>query len=260
MWAERIKDYLRIPPDFGLGDFPSRWSGPSAHNGSDGNAGLKKALVDKTQAGLFTLYSGVLIWAAARLETKTDVSPLKDLAVALFCLQQDNSYYRPPEARADIGEIDEAERYVSTVLYLMHLFFQDRMRNGGRWPLYPNFVAVAKAITLTRYHMGAPQRAVFDPWLKAAITRVDVLAPFPQHAELSPRIPPEAQEAQRAATMGTPIPPQALDLTRAVGGLDFPAAWTEFLTTVEWPSNRYLNPPHSVELAPGHGRAYAEPR
>ena len=260
MWVRRIKEFLRVPPDFGSGDFPEAWSKPRDHAGPDGDTPLKFALLEKKQGGLYAIFSGVMIWAAARLEQKTDVSALEHLAVALFLLQQDNSYYRPPARRATIIEINKEEKYTATVLYILDRFYEDRLYNRGRWPLYPNFASVAQVINLTRHHMGPVQRAVFDPWVEGIIARTAVLAPFPESKQLQPDIPEAEQEAQRIATMGPAIPPQALDLSADVGELDFTEAWRAFLTTVDWSSNRYLNPPEAVALASGRGRAYAEPR
>jgi hypothetical protein len=257
-WAARIKEFLQVPSDFSADDFPDAWSKPSDHVGPDDLTPLKAALFDKQQGGLYAIQSGVLIWGASRLESKTDVSALKELAVALFLLQQDNSYYRSPERRTNILEINEFEKYEAPGLYILDIFFDDRFYDGRRWPLYPHFSSLAQIVNLTRHHMGPAQRASFDPWLNGIIERMAILAPLPDTVDLPDEIPEDEKEAQRVVTMGPAIPPQALDLSRPFQDHDPREAWIEFLTTVDWPGNRFLNPPESV--APVRGRAYAEPR
>ena len=260
MWSKLIRDFLGIPGNFGYGDFPEGWSKPESHTGPAEFTPLKSALLAKRQGGLYAILSGVLVWTAARLEHKTDVSALEDLAVALFLLQQDNAYYRRPAKRTSIIDINRSEKYAATVLNMLDIFYEDRFYNLQRWPLYPNFSAVAQTINLSRHHMGPAQRAVFDPWVEGMIARIGVLASFPEAAQLQFDIPEAEQENQRIQTMGPAIPPQALDLSVDAATLDAPQAWRAFLTSVDWAGNRYLNPPDAVVLPPGRGRAYAEPR
>jgi hypothetical protein len=257
MWAKRIGDALSIPDDFSSDDFPSEWSEPMHHATSGGP--LKAALIDKTQGALHAIYSGVLIWAARRLERMTDVKALEDLAVMLFCYQHDPDYLFAGEEPPGILDSSRAEKYRGTEMYLRYLIFYQFWSNGWNWPLLPHYSTVAEAISLARYHMGPKQRATFDPWVEGIISRMNVLAPLTEHADLTPNVPEPDKAARRLLVMGPPIPPQLLDLRLDPNGLDMSAASREFLTTVDWRDNRYLKSPKDIVLASG-GRPYQDPR
>jgi hypothetical protein len=259
MWAQRLSDSLNIPADFGIADFPGEWSKPTDHTGPEGSSPLKTALVDKTQSALYAIYSAVLIWTARRLEYMTDIKPLEELAVALFCYQHDPAYLTTARKRPRLLEIARREKYEATVLYFEYAIFYDRWCNNGDWSLFPNFSIVADAINLARHHMGARQRAVFDPWVEAVIERMNILAPLPQHADFTWEIPEEAMPAQRLVTMGPPVPPQALDVRLDLEDFDMAAASKEFLTTVDWQGNRYLSRPEDISQRT-NGQPYRDPR
>lgn len=199
------------------------------------------------------------MWASKRLAQMTDTTALEDLAIALFCYQQDSSYLFVGHARPRILHANRADRFQATEIYLRYLIFYDVWKNSGNWPVLPNFSMVAKAINLTRYHMGPKQRAIFDPWVEGIINRMNVLAPLPEHARLTWDIPQSDEPSQRLLVMGVPVPPQVLNLHLDLGGLDMFAASREFLTTVDWQNNRYLKPPEDIVLASG-GRPYQDPR
>lgn len=260
MWVERIAAFMNVPGDLGLGTFPTKWTRPIDHVGGKGETPLKVALTAKRQGGLYALSSGVMIWAAARMGEMTDVTPLRDLALAQFFMQQHPAYYRHPDAIPDVNEINRTDKYEATVSFILKYFFDDWFFNRRDWPLYPNFAAVAEIITLCRYHMGPDRPAAFDGWVEGMIERISEIAAYPEARNLSFRIPPDLRPATRLATMGPAIPPQALDLSVDASRMDMREAWREFLTTVDWASNRFLNPPGAVHLPPGFGRPYEEPR
>jgi hypothetical protein len=257
VWAEKISRSLSIPEGFGEGDFPTRWSTPSAH--AEPPPALKLALIDKTQSALHTIYAGVLIWVSRRLQDKTDTKGLEDLAVMLFCYQHDASYLRMPEKRPRILHASRAEKFEGTAIYLQYLAFYAFWLNEKNWPLLPHWSEVAGAITLARYHMGANQLALFDPWVQGIIARMNVLGPLPEHERLSPSVPKDKELEQRQRVMGSPIAPHLLDLRVNLSEVDSAAAAREFLTTVDWRNNQYLQPPENVILASG-GSAYRDPR
>lgn len=260
VWEERLRCYLPIPTDFSAEPFPADWIKPSAHSGARGDTPLKGVLTDKRQGGLYALTSGVLIWTAERLRNLTDVRPLEELSVALFLFQQDPAYYRHPADRPKIRSIDTAEKYEATVMWMLRTFYQTWYRNRHEWTLYPNFSVVAQIICLARHHMGSVQRTVFDPWVEGMIARIADIAAYPEAKDLPHKIPEADRAAQRITTMGPAIPPQALDLALDLNTLDFQEAWLEFLTSVDWSSNRFLKRPDEIQLASGSGRAYSVPR
>ena len=128
MWAKRIGDALSIPDNFGWDDFPSEWSKPMNHAAPGGP--LEAALIDKTQGALYAIYSGVLIWAARRLERMTNIRALEDLAVMLFCYQQDPDYLFAGQERPRILASSRAEKYKGTEIYLRYLIFYQFWNNG----------------------------------------------------------------------------------------------------------------------------------
>jgi hypothetical protein len=259
MWAEIISRNLNVPADFGIGDFPAEWTKASNHTGPEGSSPLKAALVDKTQSALYSIYSAILIWTARRLEYMTDVKPLDELAVALFCYQHDPDYLTKGRRRPRLLEVSGKEKYEATVLYFEYAILYERWSNSGDWPLFPNFSIVADAINLSRHHMGSQQRAVFDPWVEEIIGRMNILAPLPQHADFTWDIPEEAMPAQRLISMGKPIPPQALDMNLDIRNLDMAGACAEFLRTVDWKGNRFLARPEEIEPR-FTGLPYRDPR
>lgn len=260
VWEERLSRYLHIPTDFSAEPFPVDWIKPIKHIGASEHTPLKQALTAKHQGGLYALMSGVLIWTAARLQNHTDVQPLQELSVALFLFQQDPAYYRHPEERPKLRIIDSAEKYQATVMWMLHSFYEDWFWFQQDWTLYPTFSTVAEIICLARHHMGSAQRAVFDPWVEGMIARIADIAAYPEAKDLPDEIPEADRAAQRLTTMGPAIPPQTLDLTLDLSTLDFQKAWIEFLTSVDWASNRFLKPPDEIHLSIASGRAYAVPR
>ncbi len=259
MWEEKISQSLRIPDDFGVGEFPDNWTEVTDHTGPEGSSPLKAALIDKTQSALYAVYSGVLIWASRRLQHMTDTKSLEELAVALFCYQHDPAYLTSNRPRPRLLEISTREKYEATVLYFEYAIFYERWSNNGDWPLFPNFAIVADAINLTRHHLGVRQRTLFDPWVEGIIVRMNALAPLPQHSEFRWDMPKEQKPAQRLITMGPPIPPQALDLSAGEKSIDLSKASREFLQSVDWKNNRFLKRPEDVSLR-FSGQPYRDPR
>ncbi|MEM7056549.1 MAG: hypothetical protein AAF557_03100 [Pseudomonadota bacterium] len=256
MWAQKISDAIVIPSDFGIGEFPTEWSEP-LHYAEPGPP-LKIALIEKTQSALHAIFSGVMIWAARRLGYVTDVTALEDIAVMLFCYQQDPDYVcqvHPPS----ILESSQAERYEGVALFLEHLILYQLWKNDWRWPLLPHYNTVAQAITLIRYQMGPKQRSSFDSWITRIIERMNDLGPLPEHKGLMPRVAQEDRPARRQVVMGLPIPPQSLDLGMDMNGFDMSAAWHDFLTTVDFRNNRFLKPLEDVQLSSGE-RPYFDSR
>lgn len=242
-WADRIRLGLHIPQDFGLGGFPTDWKGAIHHVGPRESSPLKSVLIDKTQAGLYAVYSGVLIFAAERLQYHTNTQGLRDLAVALFCYQHNSQYLTIRKKRPRLLDISRKEKFAATALYFEYAIFYDRWANSGDWPLFPNFAMVAEAITLARYHMSPPQRAVFDPWVEGIIARMNSLAPLPEHSSFTWDMREAEMPTQRRLSMGPPIPPQTLDLTVDVSEIDLEKASSEFLHSVDWLGNQFLAVP-----------------
>lgn len=242
-WANEIRLSLHIPEDFGLGGFPADWEGAIHHVGPRGSSPLKSALVDKTQAGLYAIYSGVMMFAAERLKYHANTTSLRDLAVALFCYQHDASFLKKHKKRPRLLDISRREKFSASVLYFEYAIFYDRWANSGNWPLFPNFAIVAEAITLARHHMGPQQRDIFDPWVEGIIARMNIIAPLPQHANYTWDLPEAEMPAQRRETMGQPIPPQTLDLSVDISGIDLGQASEEFISTVDWSGNSFLSLP-----------------
>lgn len=153
-----------------------------------------------------------------------------------------------------------ADRFEGTVIYLSYQSFYPLWRNETKWPLAPYWSEVAHAITVARYQMGAKHRRAFDAWTRGFVARMNKLAPLPEHKDLTLDVDsPEQQSAQRLLVMGSPIAPPLLDLRVDVKSFDATAASREFLRTVDWKNNRYLQPPESVALAYG-GVPYREGR
>lgn len=249
---------MSIPSDLDAEEFTNEWTSPREH--AEPTPAQKRAMIDKTQAALHAIYAGVLVWVSRRLRAKTDTRPLDELAEMLLCYQHDAAYVRMPEKRPRIYASSRADRFEGTVIYLGYQIFYALSNNDARWPLAPHWNEVAHAITLARYQMGAKHQRAFDAWTRGIIARMDAIAPLPEHKDLRLEVEsPEQQSAQRRLVMGAPIAPQLLDLRVAVEGFDSSAASREFLRTVDWANNRYLQPPEAIALSSG-GAAYREGR
>ena len=255
--ALRIIDGLPIPPGTAEAPLTGPWKGAFAHVGPERLTPLKEALFDKTGAALYTLYSGVLLWSAVRLQPHANVAPLYHLAEALFAWQQDWRWFGRPAKIADIDRIDEAPRGEASVLCLLDLIHQDHIYENGMWPPEPMFSTVAEAITLTRHNLPKPAKTVFEGWVQQMIDRLNAIAPFPEHGQTPPLESGDtpARRAWAAKVMGQPLPPSVLDVAHPAGPAGFAGEWAEVLGLLDWQGNPYLRrpdgPPKPRDGAPG---------
>lgn len=245
--AARIMQYLPLPAGVAEAKFTGKWHGPVRHVGPERMTPLKEALCFKTNAALYSLYSGTLIWSAARLEGKIDTGPLFCLAEALYAWQQDWRWFRRPQRIPDLDDMDAADRPTATVMYLCDLIHQDHIYENRMWSTEPMFSTVAEAITLTRYNLPASAIPAFDGWVEAMIARLDSIAPFDEQGN-TPELPEGDTKERRSWTakvMGRPLPPSVLDLRKEVDVASFPAEWAETIASLDWQSNPYLALPRS---------------
>lgn len=249
--ALRIIEGLPIPRGMSEAPLTGPWKGAMAHVGPERLTPLKESLFDKTGAALYSLFSGVLLWSAVRLQPHTDVAPLYNLAEALYAWQQDWHWFGRPAQIAEIDRIDEAPRAEASVLCLLDLIHQDHFYESGMWAPEPMFSTLAEAITLTRHNLPAGAKAAFEEWITAMIARLNAIAPFPEHGE-TPPLEPGDNPGRRIWTtkvMGRPLPPSVLDLDRAPDPATFAAEWAEVLGLLDWTGNPYLRRP---ETPPQH--------
>ena len=247
--ASRIMSYFPFPDKLAEEPFNGKWIGPLHHAGPERMTPLKEALCFKTNAALYSIYSATLIWAAARLEGKTDTRQLFYLAEALYAWQQDWRWFKRPAAIADLDDMDAADRSTATVLFLADLIHQDHIYENHMWSTEPMFATVAEAITLTRFNLPLTALPVFDGWMAALIARLDEIAPFDEQGN-TPEVPEGDNPIRQAWTrhvMGTPLPPSVLDLNNPVAPSLFDSEWPVVLGELEWESNYYLRrPPTSM--------------
>jgi hypothetical protein len=240
--AGEIMSRLPIPEGLSVAAFTGKWNGPLQHVGPERMTPLKEALCFKTNAALYSIYAGTLVWAAARLEGKTDTRQILMLAEALYAWQQDWRWFKRPEKIADLDDMDASDRPTATALYLADLIHQDHIYENRMWSTEPMFATVAEAITLTRYNMPAATLPVFDAWLESLIARLDEVAPFDEQGN-TPDLPEGDNPERRVWTgmvMGMPLPPSVLDLSRPVDQAGFHAEWVTLLASLDWERNDYL--------------------
>ncbi len=245
--AARILEGLPIPAGLADTPFSGKWQGPLRHAGPERMTPLKEALCFKTNAALYSLFSGTLLWSAARLEGKTDTRPLFWLCEALYAWQQDWRWFKRPDRIPDLDDMDAADRPTATVMFLTDLIHQDHIYENRMWSTEPMFSTVAEAITLTRYNLPGSALPAFDSWMEAMISRLDAIAAFDEQGN-TPDIPEGDNDLRRewtAKVMGMPLPPSVLDLHKEVDVKAFETEWTEVLGALDWESNPYLARPAS---------------
>lgn len=247
--AEEIASFLPIPADLAARKLTGPWRGASYHCGPDGMSPLKKQLVLLTNAAHYTLASGALVWSAARLRALADVTPLLDIAEALFAFQQDAAYFRPPRraASAPFVDPDELPRPTSTVAHLVASVRTEHAVSGGRWPAGRMFGFSAEVLVLTRFNLPKDLHKPFDSWTKKMIGRLDELATVED--DDPPTTTPEQKRRWATKVMGKPLPPSVLDLSREPRTKTFGSEWKRVLANLDWKSNRYLDKPKG-ELLP----------
>jgi hypothetical protein len=260
MWANQIRNWMNVPLD--IGDLPvkGKWNGVHKHIGADSYTPLKRSLAFKHVSGLCTIMSGMMLWMSARLASRVDTSALDELAVALFCYQQDNLYYRSPEARASLAEIDAADRFQGPVLYILDEWYNHRSRADATWPVHPPHNMVGSMLEMARYVMGADGKIVFDAWITETIARMNELVPFPGHSSVPQKYDVSQKAALSLVSMGPPVPPTALDRSITPEPKHFATQWQEFLTSVTWQQNRFLRPPDEMTATGFPAVPYRESR
>jgi len=258
--ARRIIDTLDLPA--GLADAPltGPWRGPLKHIGPDRFTPLKQSLLDKTNGAIYALLSGVMLWGAERLRALTDVAPLEDLALALFCFQQDARYLRRPAKITDLDTIESRPRAEATVLYLLDSVYQDHIYERGMWSDLPMWGTAAEAINLVRHNLPASAATAFDRWLGRVIARLDRLAPFDDPGEVPTFKSTAESQAWRAKVMGQPLPPSVLDLSVEPRPAKFADEWRGFLSSLDWAASIHLRPPKELAKAGVKGTPYQNSR
>ena len=249
MWADQIRNWMNVPADLGELPVKGRWNGVYKHSGADSYTPLKRSLALKHVSGLCTIMSGMMLWMSARLASRVDTSALDELAVALFCYQQDNLYYRSPETRASLAEIDAADRFQGPVVYILDEWYNHRSRSDAMWPVHPPHNMVGSMLEMARYTMGADGKTVFDAWITETIAKMNKLVPFPGHSSIPQKYDASQKPALALLSMGTPVPPHALDRSKSADLKGFAAQWQEFLTSVNWQQNRFLRPQDEMTAA-----------
>ncbi|MGP3698889.1 hypothetical protein [Rhodobacter sp. NSM] len=243
--AEEIERMLPIPAGIAEEPFLGKWKGASAHISPERMTPLKEALLFKTNAGLYSIVSAAMIWQAARLRAQADVTPLLDMAEALYVWQQDWHWFGRTPQIADIDAIDEAPRPQGSILMMLDLIHQDHIYLSGRWPNEPIFAVTADMLVLVRFNL--PESAVpgYDAWVEAIIARMDEIAEFAEHGE-TPDLETGDNPERRAwstKVMGRPLPPSALDLSRKPDPTSWDEEWRDLLRRLDWERNPFLRQP-----------------
>lgn len=254
--ARRIIDTLGVPPGLAEAPLSGPWRGPLKHIGPDKFTPLKQSLLDKTNGAIYAVLSGVMLWGAERLRGLTDVAPLEDLALALFCFQQDARYLRKPAKITDLETIEARPRAEATVLYLLDSVYQDHIYERGMWSDLPMWGTAAEAINLVRHNLPASAAAAFDRWLEGVIARLDRLAPFADPGDA----PTPKTQAWREEVMGQPLPPSVLDLSVEPRPATFADEWRAFLASLDWATSIHLRPPKEIIKAGFKGTPYQSNR
>jgi hypothetical protein len=249
--AEEVIRTLPIPSSVASAKLTGKWRGASSHCGPDGMSPLKKELAFLHNAANYTLASGALLWSAARLRAMTDVTPLLDIAEALFAFQHDPSWLRMPRRSANrpFVDPDDLPRPVSTVGHFAASVRGDYACNGGHWPAGRMFGFPAECITLTRHNLPKDALKPFDLWTKKVIARLDGIATFDEDDPDLDATKPVQQRKWAAKVMGKPIPPSILDLSCEPNPKTFAAEWKSVLARLDWKKNPYLARPKGVPAA-----------
>lgn len=215
------------------------WKGPQAHLAPTRATPLGKALMGKTNCGLYVLLSGTLVWAARRLEFVADIRPLLQMAETLLCYQDDPRYFAEDGPSHLTSPLPPAQEAVETLCYETSAIF---MATPGRHASRPPIQAVENVASVTRFVLGSDGQKPFRKWMTDSIARLDEIAPNP-HQDFRSRYDfgsAEEWEAYKILNMGEPLPLDVL----LPGGASDPAGRAErfarFLASVDSSTNPYL--------------------
>jgi hypothetical protein len=234
------------------------WKGPGAHLAPTKATPLAKALMGKTNCGLYVLMSGTLVWAARRLEFVADIRPVLQMAEALLCYQDDPRYFAEDGPSHLTSPLPAAQEAVETLCYETSAVF---MATPGRHASRPPIQAVENVVSVARFVLGSDGQKSFRKWLTDSIARLDAIAPNP-HQDFRSRYDfgsAEDWEAYKALNMGPPLPLDALASGDALGPEGLADQFARFLTSVDPSGNPYLASAETM-LALGFVGAPYQPR
>lgn len=234
-----------VPPGLDQGAFVGPWRGPTYHSGNGRMTPLGSRLASVHNAGIYVFVSGTLLWAARRLGTHTDVSPLLDVAEALFAFQQDARWFRLPARKpgAPFVDPDTLPRPAGAVSGLLIEVRMAYNSEAGRWPAGRMFGLATACHQLTRHNLPKAATKAFDDWTRKMVARLEELAPFDADEPDLTGATPARAAAWAKQVMGKPLPPSVLDLTRPPRPAAFAGEWKQVRAQLDWKHNPYLAKP-----------------
>jgi hypothetical protein len=215
------------------------WKGPQAHLAPTKATPLAKALMGKTNCGLYVLVSGTLVWAARRLEFVADIRPLLQMAEMLLCYQDDPRYFAEDGPSHLTRPLPPAQEAVETLCYETSAIF---MATPGRHASRPPIQAVENVASVTRFVLGPDGQKSFRKWMTDAIARLDGIAPNP-HQDFRSRYDfgsAEEWEAYKQLNMGPPLPLDVLVQGDVSDAAVCATRFGQFLAQVDPSTNPYL--------------------
>lgn len=245
-----------LPSDLPALALDIKWRGPESHLAPSRKTPLSKALMGKTNCGLFVLAAACLIWAAQRLKLVADVNPLLCTAEALLCYQSDAAYFNRDGPTHLNGHLPLQREIVETLCYETSAIFQEI---PGEHSSDPPIQAVETIIFLTRHILGPEWLEPFKDWVKTTIARLDRVAQnhFQTFQSIFDFETEEEFVTHLRNNVGNPLP-----LTVCGDGPDrdskqYRLEFEEFMQGVDWSSNPYLSSPEVIQalgLPSAYGR------
>ncbi|HEY6919906.1 MAG TPA: hypothetical protein VI412_11620 [Tabrizicola sp.] len=215
------------------------WKGPQAHLAPTKATPLAKALMGKTNCGLYVLLADTLVWAARRLEFVAEIRPLLQMAEALLCYQDDPRYFAEDGPSHLTSPLPPAQEAVETLCYETSAIF---MATPGRHASRPPIQAVENVVSVTRLVLGSDAVKPFRKWITDSVARLDSIAPN-EHQDFRSRYDfgsVEDWEAYKTLNMGLPLPPDVLSLQETGAPSDLADGFARYLRSVEPATNPYL--------------------
>jgi len=234
------------------------WRGPQAYLAPTRATPLAKALMGKTNCGLYVLLCGSLVWAARRLEFVANTKPLLQMAEALLCYQDDPRYFAENGPSHLTSPLPPAQEAVETLCYETSAIF---METPGRHSSRPPVQAVENVVSVTRHILGPDWQKAFRTWVTDSIATLNAVAPNP-HQDFRSRYDfgsAEDWDAYKRLNMGRPLPLDVLVPGESHDPGELSRRFAAFLAEVRPAENPYLVPAEAMLALGFVGQPY-QPR
>jgi hypothetical protein len=227
---------------------PTVWKGATRHIGPVQMMTKQViSLAGSTTCGTATKMAGVILWAAKRLETYTDVSFMYELAEASFAWQHDWRYF---DTTTD-PRLKTPEQPVEKSASLKLAYFMRSNYDEDSWhSFYQPIMHLFHMVNITNHILTEKEiQSKFKKWIKLINIRLDSIAPAPDMdvPDFSDFESEQAYDDYCAPRRGKPLPPLVLNIDEDLSNYDLDLEAKKFLQSLDFTKNRFLRSPEEMK-------------